>query len=188
MIYLASQSPRRKEILRQMGFAARVANSAYEEKPCHARHVSPPVRWVVKHAVGKVKHAKVSAGKGWVLGADTLVYCRRRVLGKPENISEAHKMLRLLSGRLHEVYTGVALRNLKTGKISSGYAKTQVFVRKLSEAQIRNYCRKVPPLDKAGAYAIQMRPKIVEKIKGSYSNVVGLPKALVRELIRLDAR
>jgi septum formation protein len=180
MIYLASQSPRRKEILKEMGLAFRVVPSSYHEKPSR----KPPRRLVIDHAVGKAKKAKVKSQEGWVLGADTIVYCAGRALGKPKNLSQAYRMLRLLSGRAHAVYTGVAFLHLKTGRVWSGCEVTKVFIKKLTDAQIQNYCRKVPSLDKAGAYAIQMKPKIAARIKGSYSNVVGLPKKLVHQLIR----
>ena len=180
LIYLASQSPRRKEILKAMEIPFRVVKSSYHEKFVR----KAPRRLVMDHAIGKAKKAKTPAKTGWVLGADTIVYCKGKVLGKPKTIPEAHKMLRRISGRVHEVYTGMALCDLKTGRLLSGCEKTKVFIKKLSAAQIQNYCRKVPPLDKAGAYAIQMRPKIVRKIQGSYSNVVGLPKRLLRKMIR----
>lgn len=180
MIYLASQSPRRKEILKQMGITFRVVASSYHEKKSR----KPPRRLVLDHAVGKAQKAKVSAKQGWVLGADTIVYCQGRVLGKPKHIKEAYQMLRSLSGRQHAVYTGVVLLDLQTGQMIKACEKTKVYIKKLSENEIRNYCLKVPPLDKAGAYAIQMKPKIVQKIQGSYSNVVGLSKELLLKLIR----
>ena len=179
-IYLASQSPRRKEILKEMGIPFRVVKSSYQEKMSRVA----PQKLVIEHAVGKAKKAKVTAKQGLVLGSDTLVYCRGKILGKPKNLAGAHEMLRRISGKAHAVYTGVALRDLRTGRILKGYVRTQVFVRKLSQDQIENYCRRVPNLDKAGAYAIQMKPKIVRKIAGSYSNVVGLPKELLRKLLR----
>ncbi len=163
-----------------MKISFRVVPSSYHEKPSRR----PPQGLVTEHAIGKAKLAKVSAEKGFVLGADTIVYCAGKILGKPKSMKAAYRMLALISGKAHEVYTGVALRNLQTGKSASGFSKTKVFIRKLSAGEIRGYCQKVPPLDKAGAYAIQMKPKIVSKIQGSYSNVVGLPKELVRELIK----
>jgi septum formation protein len=180
MIYLASQSPRRKEILQKMGIPFRVVKSSYQEKMSRIA----PQKLVMKHAAGKAQKAKVSAKEGIVLGSDTIVYCRGKILGKPKNLAGAYEMLRRISGRTHAVYTGIALKNLKTGRLLQGYTKTKVFVRKLSQAQIEKYCRHVPNLDKAGAYAIQMKPKIVRKIEGSHSNVVGLPKELLRKLMR----
>ncbi len=176
-LYLASQSPRRKEILKKMGIRFQVVESAYQEK----HENTSPVKLVVKHAVGKASGAKLE--KGWVLGADTLVYCRGKVLGKPKTVKEAAAMLSLLSGRAHFVYTGVALYQAETGKLLKGYDKTKVFVRKLTRAEMLVYIQKVNSLDKAGAYAIQMKPRIVTKIKGSRTNVVGLPQELVKKMV-----
>ncbi len=179
VIYLASQSPRRKEILKKMGIPFRVVKSSYEEKfkKCS------PAKLVMDHAVGKAQGAQVVSKQGCVLGSDTIVYCRGKVLGKPKTISRAVKMLEFISNRPHFVYTGVALKNLASGKIVKGFEKTKVFIKKLSRAEISKYIPKVNSLDKAGAYAIQMKPSIVKKIEGSYSNVVGLPEKLVRKMI-----
>ncbi len=163
-----------------MGIAFRVVKSSYYERP---KKISPS-KLVVEHAVGKAKGAKVSAIHGLVLGADTIVYCRGRVLGKPKTISEAVKMLTFISGRTHFVYTGAALRDLASGKIVKGFEKSKVYVKGLSRKEILAYIPKVNSLDKAGAYAIQIKPRIVEKIEGSHSNVVGLPKKLLRQLLR----
>lgn len=157
-----------------------MVKSSYQEKISRIA----PQRLVMEHAVGKAEEARVAAKQGLVLGSDTIVYAGGKILGKPKNLAGAYAMLRRISGKAHSVYTGVALKNLKTGQLVKGYAKTKVFVRPLSQNQIENYCRRVPNLDKAGAYAIQMKPKIVRKIEGSYSNVVGLPKELLRKLIR----
>ncbi len=180
-VYLASQSSRRREILKKMGFQIQIIPSAYKERP----KKTAPAQLVLDHAKGKLKKAilpKNASGK--VLGADTIVYCRGRVLGKPKNLKQAAQMLNLLSGRRHTVYTGVAVSDLQNGKIQTAYEKTEVFMKKLSQKQIEEYFKKVPPLDKAGAYAIQMKPKIVTKIQGSYTNVVGLPKELIRKLLK----
>lgn len=93
-------------------------------------------------------------------------------------------MLQSLAGRAHSVYTGVAILDKSTGMIQSGCERTQVFMKPLSESEIREYFKKAHPLDKAGAYAIQIQPSIVRRIKGSYSNVVGLPVELLKKLLR----
>ena len=93
-------------------------------------------------------------------------------------------MLSLISGRSHKVYTGVALLNLETGKLISNYCATQVLIKHLSEKEKWNYISKVNPLDKAGAYAVQMRPGIVKSIRGSRSNVVGLPLGLLKKMLK----
>jgi septum formation protein len=180
-LFLASKSPRRKQILKKMRFSFRVVNSSYEET--FPKGVSPR-DLVLRHAVGKAKGAVVKSAEGFVLGADTLVARKGKIFGKPKNLKDARKMLETLSGKVHEVYTGVALVDLATKKIRSDVAKTKVYFKKLSPEAIENYIRRVNVLDKAGAYGIQEKIKIVRKIQGSYSNVVGLPEALIKKLIR----
>ena len=182
IIYLASASPRRHEILKRMKVRFRVVKSTYHEE--HHSHLHPRVL-VLRHAAGKARQAIVPVTGQFVLGADTLVYCRGKILGKPKTGKEAFDMLSLISGKQHEVYTGVALWDRKTGKIKKAVSRTRVFVKTLSEKEIRLYIQKVNSLDKAGAYAIQMKPGIVKKIEGSYSNVVGLPEEVVRKLLKL---
>ena len=181
MLYLASASPRRREILKKMKVPFRVVKSRYREE--HHSHLSPR-SLVLRHAAGKARQAIGVPGGQWTLGADTLVYCRGKILGKPKTEKEALGMLSLLSGKAHDVYTGVALWDRSTGKIKQAVSKTRVFVKKLSEKEMRKYIHKINSFDKAGAYAIQMRPKIVTKIKGSYSNVIGLPEEAVRKLLQ----
>lgn len=178
-IYLASQSPRRKEILRQMKIKFRVVPSKYQEKP----EKTVPSKLVLKHAIGKAKGAVVPSANGLVIGSDTLVYASGRILGKPKSVKEAVKMLNLLSGKRHYVYTGIAVLDLATGKLRSGFDKTKVFVKKLNAEEITAYIPKVNSLDKAGAYAIQIQPYIVTRTEGSYTNIVGLPKELLKKLL-----
>ena len=180
-LYLASASPRRKEILKRMGIRFRQIPSSYREKPMPGM---PPSKLVLEHARGKALKA-VGVGKGFVLAADTIVYCQGCVFGKPRNLQEAQQMLSGLAGRSHDVYTGVVLRNVETGTMKMAFEKTRVKIKRLDSNEILNYLRRVNPLDKAGAYAIQMRPKIVEKIRGSYSNVMGLPVEKVRNLLKM---
>ncbi len=179
MIYLASKSPRRREILKKMGLTFRVAESSYEER--HKK--CSPSKLVLEHAVGKARGIRVKAREGIAIGADTLVYAGGKVLGKPKTQAQALRMLRLISGCSHFVYTGVAVFDFKTGKIRKGFEKTKVFVKKLAYEEMLSYIKKVNSYDKAGAYAIQMKPSIVTRIQGSYTNVVGLPEKLVRKLI-----
>ncbi len=181
LIYLASQSPRRKEILQQLKVSFKVVSSSYQERMM--RGVSP--RQLVKlHSVNKSKKAKVPRSAEWVLGADTVVYCRGKILGKPKTKKQAVAMLKLLSGKTHSVYTGIALWNVKTQELITCCEKTNVKVQKMTNIDIEGYIKKVSPYDKAGAYGVQMKPKIVTAIRGSFSNVVGLPKEALRKLFR----
>ena len=181
LIFLASQSPRRREILRQLGFSFRVIRSRYSEKE---RNTKRPANLVKAHAVGKAKNAMAPSRQGFVLGADTIVYHKGKIYGKPRDKRQAVQMLRALSCCCHRVYTGIALYDPDSGIMLTDYAKTLVWFKTLSSGDIANYLKAVHPLDKAGAYAIQEGPGIVRKIKGSYTNVIGLPVELLMRMLR----
>ncbi len=133
--------------------------------------------------LARLKAERVRRPGEWVLGADTVVVIGKSVLGKPRGSREAARMLRLLSGRMHRVLTGVAL--LGEGAPRLDVAETRVWFRRLSRAEIRDYVASGEPLDKAGAYAIQgLASKFVERIDGCFFNVVGLPVSRVYEWLR----
>lgn len=180
VICLASQSARRREILCKMKVPFCVVPSFYHER---LRHGVPPQELVIAHALGKARRAKLPAYARYVLAADTLVW-RGRFYGKPDTLARAFKMLKELSGRSHDVYTGVVLWDRERNVFFQGVARTRVRFKRLSDQSIRNYIREVPTFDKAGAYAIQEGPRIVASFQGSYSNVVGLPRELVRKLFK----
>ncbi|MBI1870442.1 MAG: septum formation protein Maf [Chlamydiae bacterium] len=180
-IYLASQSPRRREILEKMKIPFQVVSSSYHEKIFKGIE---PEELVLRHALGKARKAEVPKSAQWILGADTMVFCRGKALGKPRHLKEALKMMKALSGQRHEVWTGVVLWDRISDRLLTGCAQTYVWIKNLTEARILYYFNCVNPLDKAGAYAIQEGPKIVERINGSYSNVVGLPKELLNKMLR----
>ena len=179
-IVLASASPRRKEILKEMNVVFTVEPSLYEED--NAQDLLPE-ELVKQQARGKAAEvARRISSKFPVLGADTIVVLDGKVLGKPQNKAEAAQMLSLLSGRTHEVLTGVAVILGKT--MRSGVARTKVSFRNISKADIDAYIETGEPMDKAGAYAIQgIGGQFVKEIYGSRSNVIGLPKALTLTLL-----
>ncbi len=142
-----------------------------------------PEELALRHAVGKAKRA-LAPRKGLVLGADTIVWRCHRIFGKPKNHREAFQMLKTLSGKTHWVYTGAALWDQRTKRIATGVAKTKVVFHKFSDAEILDYMKRVHSFDKAGAYAIQENPRIVRRISGSHSNVMGLPRKLVRKMLK----
>ncbi|MBI1882789.1 MAG: septum formation protein Maf [Chlamydiae bacterium] len=179
-LYLASGSPRRREILEKMKIPFQVVSSSYYER--NFKGVEPE-EWVLRHALGKVRKAKVPKSAQWILGADTMVFCKGEALGKPRYLKEALKMMKVLSGQRHAVWTGVVLWDRINDQLLTGCAQTHVWIKHLTETEILHYFQKVNPLDKAGAYAIQEGPKIVERINGSYSNVVGLPKELLNMML-----
>lgn len=170
---LASGSPRRSELLRELGLRFRVQTSpATEIQP---GHLSPQEICQI-NAHRKADPVAQRNPEAWVLGADTLVFLEDRIFGKPTDLTQAHAMLSALQGRVHHVITGVCLLNLSQGKRHLFADSTAVRFRALSDADIASYHALIKPLDKAGAYAIQDHgDRIVESIQGSHSNVVGLP-------------
>ena len=172
-LLLASNSPRRRELLREAGFDFEIAGSSVVER----FDVDFTLRELTAlNAIRKaMATARVQSGKV-VLAADTLVAIDDDVLGKPSNAGEAVAMLERLSGRAHEVCTSVFVCHLARARSASFHVISHVYFHRLSRDQIGNYLTRVNPLDKAGAYAAQGSGKeIIEKIVGSYTNVVGLP-------------
>lgn len=177
-LILASTSPRRSELLQSAGLAFAVVRPDADEK---LRTGETPVEYAVRTAREKAESLPVSSG-AIILGADTVVAAEGRILGKPADADDAKAMLRLLSGKLHEVITGVCLRS--AGKTVCFHVTTAVLFRELSEEEIAAYVATGDPLDKAGAYAIQNGAAgMVRRIDGSYSNVVGLPLCEVIEAL-----
>ena len=170
-LYLASQSPRRTELLTQVGIDHTVVSSSYEEPN---EGYDSPIAMVKVQALGKARCAVGIPKGGIVLGADTIVVLDNEVLGKPQDEADARKMLERLSGRSHSVVTGVAL--LIKGDEVVFHNETKVYFKELAPFEIESYIASGEPMDKAGAYGIQGKGALwVEKIEGSYTNVVGLP-------------
>ncbi len=185
-LILASASPRRAEILRDAGFK-------FEVKPAHvdetrfpresasdyvSRLASTKARLVAQSLVAKKR-------KTLVIGADTIVVAGRNILGKPRNIADARRMLRLLSGKWHQVLTGVSIVSVPNGKELRRVEKTRVEFLRLSDEEIKSYLATGEPFDKAGAYGIQgIGGKFVRRIEGCYFNVMGLPLSCVWSMLR----
>ncbi len=184
MIYLASTSPRRKELLKKAGINFKIIKPDYEE--AHHKTISPS-QAVKKHAWGKAKSCVKLIQSGIILSADTIVYLNQKIIGKPRNIKHAFNMLQNLQGKWHVVYTGFSLIKLEKGKIVKKKTlvdKTRVLLKAMTPEELRKYFLNVNPLDKAGAYAIQSKnPNIVENVKGSLNNAIGLPiEKVIKEL------
>ncbi len=175
-IFLASKSPRRKKLLRQIGLNFKVKSFDVEENFSVNEN---PVRLVKKLSAYKLEAAKSKINNSIIITADTIVVLDKKIIGKPKDEKDAIKMLRLLSGNKHYVYTGFAIFNGVTGKEIVDYEKTCVKFRELSKEEISEYVKTGQPLDKAGAYGIQedYGAVFVERISGDYYNVVGLPLA-----------
>jgi septum formation protein len=173
-IVLASASPRRKELLSLAGVPFIVQESGVVEQQAPGEAPQDFTRRAAREKAEAV--ARTLAPGAWAIGADTTVVVDGQVLGKPADRADAARMLRLLSGRSHEVLTGVALVKAGSPETHSLLAKTVVTFRTLDERMIEGYLRTGEPLDKAGAYGIQGRAaQLIQGIEGSYTNVVGLP-------------
>lgn len=181
-IILASASPRRELLLRQIGLEFRVVPSQVEE----VLEPGPESRELVLELAGlKARYVARLHHRAIVLGADTAVCCEGQILGKPHDRDDAARMLRLLSGRVHEVVTGVVLRQESAGLVRAEAVTTRVRFRHLSGDEIAGYIATGEPFDKAGAYGIQgYGALLVESIEGCYFNVVGLPLSILPDMFR----
>jgi septum formation protein len=180
MLVLASQSPRRREILQQAGIPFVVRIAPVDESPLEGEK---PREYVCRLAEWKAQ-AVDSSPEEIVLGADTTVVVDGRMLGKPVDAEDAHRMLRLLAGRKHEVLTGICLKQGKHRSVDC--AETSVWFSEMTEEEIAEYVATGEPMDKAGAYAIQgFASKFIRRLDGCYFNVVGLPVSLVYQHLRL---
>ncbi len=181
-IFLASASPSRKKLLKQIGLKFKTFSVDVEEKFIDRE---PPVKTVKRLALEKLNEAKLKIKNGIVITADTIVVLDKKILGKPKDEKEAVRMLKKLSGRTHFVYTGFAVFNSLNDKLVLSYRKTAVTFRKLTRKEIAEYVAGGSPLDKAGAYGIQddYGAVFVKELKGCYYNVVGLPLADVYQAI-----
>jgi septum formation protein len=176
---LASASPRRAELLRQLKPAFRIIPSDATE--ILNEHWSP-FEICQLNAHRKARAIAKKNPDALVLGADTLVFLEGEIMGKPASAADAERMLTRLQGRTHQVVTGICLIHLRAHRERIFAVSTDVTFHPLDAGQIRDYLAKVNPLDKAGAYAIQEHGDlIVSEISGSYSNVVGLPLERLRE-------
>jgi septum formation protein len=178
MLILASSSPRRAELLRAAGIDFTVRAAGVDET---IGPNEPPRDYVVR--LSREKARAVVRGDELALGADTTVVINGEIIGKPVDVEEAGRMLRALSGQWHEVLTGVTLA--RADRAVSAVSSTRVKFAELSDDEIKWYVSTGEPMDKAGAYAIQGHASLfVERIEGSYSNVVGLPVQLTYQLAR----
>ena len=178
MLVLASSSPRRRELLAELGVEFEVEAAEIDESAMVGEHPITYTQRLAHHKALAVFKRREASADLIVLGADTIVVLDEHLLGKPANVADAARMLRLLSGRTHQVMTGIAL--MVPGNTVTAVETTNVTFRILSEAEIAEYIATGEPMDKAGAYAIQgLGGAFVEKVDGDYSNVVGLPLGLL---------
>jgi septum formation protein len=180
-IILASNSPRRKKLLRQIGVRFKSDPADVDEQILPGEGAE---EYAVRVALDKAKVAAEKAGTKIIIAADTIVVLGKAVLGKPTGARDAERMLGLLSGKMHTVITGLVVMDAGTGRTRKRVAITKVWFRNLTNEEIAAYVATGEPLDKAGAYGIQERGALfVQKIEGCYFNVVGLPLSLLGEML-----
>ena len=182
-LILASASPRRRELLTQAGYIFDIEAADIDETPREGEGPAEYVKRLAEEKAGAVfaKHASFH-GKLIVLGADTTVVCDDEILAKPEDAEDAKRMLRKLSGRTHEVLTGIAAAT-RAGVVSA-VETTEVVFSEIPDCELDRYCATREPMDKAGAYGIQgYAARWIPRIDGDYFNVMGLPIARVVRLI-----
>lgn len=181
-IVLASASPRRKQLLTQVGLNFTVESSNLEER---IDNKNLDFGFIVTDlAYKKARGVACNHTDGIIIGADTIVVINESILGKPSSEHEAKLMLAKLSGRWHSVFTGLAVIDLDSKVVLTDFVESKVKFRKLSKSEIDNYVKTGEPLDKAGAYGIQEKGALlVEKINGCYYNIVGLPVFKLKEML-----
>ena len=180
MLLLASASPRRRELLRNAGILFEVQPANIAEGPLPGESAKDCAERLARE---KALVVAAQRPNDVVLGADTIVVVDNQILGKPSNAADATRMLRLLSGREHQVITGVCL--VFEGKATVASETTSVTMSEITDQEIAGYIASGEPMDKAGAYAIQgIASRWIPRIEGDYSNVVGLPVALVFGMLR----
>ena len=178
-LILASKSPRRKELLEQAGLAVAVVPSCVDETDSSYKAPENLVRGL---AETKARAVAGIYAESWVIGADTIVLIQGEILGKPDSIESARRMIQQLNGQVHEVLTGWAIVCETAKTCISGIEKTEAYFRNLSQQEVEWYIQTDEPYDKAGAYAIQgLGSSLVKRICGSYTSVVGLPVCEVME-------
>lgn len=181
-IILASASPRRRELLEQIGVKFIVKPSTCEEVITD----NIPSKAVMSLARQKAEDIAETEKNALIIGSDTIVSINNIILGKPKDKNDAYKMLKMLQGATHQVFTGVCVINKSDDEIKyyEFYSKTDVTFYKMSDTQINTYIESKEPMDKAGAYGIQGKSAVyIEKITGDYNTVVGLPVAMLYQTL-----
>jgi len=181
-IVLASASPRRREILEKTGLNFSICASDYKENLDLSLKPHKLARFLSLKKAEAVAHKYKDA---IIIAADTFIYFKDRLLGKPHTGAAAEKMLRLLNGKVHSVITGYTVMDTASGQIVSKSVVTKVYFRKIAEDELSAYVRSREPLDKAGAYAVQgLGAVFIEKIEGDFFNVMGLPLCALTESLK----
>ena len=187
-IILASASPRRQEILKNIGLKFEILVSDADESKIDKKAV-PVSIYVQELAMLKALAVaeKLKNKNALIISADTVVYLDGKILGKPKDEDDAKNMLKALSGKCHSVFTGVCVMDAKTLKSVCANEETKVYFKELSEERIDDYVRTKEPMDKAGAYAVQgLGGMLVEKTEGDFLNVIGLPAKKLFDILEKE--
>jgi len=180
-IVLASESTRRVDMLRTLGISFSIIPPDIDERKKKDETIR---EYVLRIASEKARKVGTHFPDKWVIGADTIVVHRGRVLGKPKTEANAMEMLKALRGKWHKVYTAYCILNTSKNVSFQDVVETKVFIKDLTDEEIRRYINTSEPFDKAGSYAVQGKGGfMVKEIKGSYSNVVGLPICEIAEVL-----
>jgi len=183
ILILASASPRRKEILGRLGMPFGIDPSGMDEPRRNPRET--PSAYAVRVACLKAREVAKRHKSGLILSADTIVILGNLILGKPETRAEAGRMMQRLSGRWHEVITGICLTDCSTGRMHSAFSRTRVHFRRLSAKEIEWYLKTGEYRDKAGAYGVQGYASLfIDRIEGCFFNIVGFPVSVFEQLCR----
>lgn len=181
-LILASKSIARKDLLKKTGIKFITAVSNVKEERIIKKSCK---ELVIFNALKKAKDVAKRFKFGVVIGADTVCLVNGKIIGKPKNIKDAAKTLKVLSKKPQWVYSGLAVIDIKTGKTLTAYEKTKVHMKRLSDKEIRGYFKKVSPMDKAGSFDIQgLGSVFIDKIEGCFYNVVGLPLAKLFDMLK----
>jgi len=181
-IVLASKSKARQKLLRQIGLKVTICASGTHE---NNKLKSNCKKLVIENALAKAKSVAKKFRTGVIIGADTVVLANNKIIGKPRTIKEAFKTLKVISRKPQWVYTGLAVVDIDRNKVFTDYERTKIYMYPLSDNQIKNYFKRISPLDKAGSFDIQGEGSIfIDRIEGCFYNVVGLPLAKLTKLLK----
>jgi len=181
-LILASKSRARRRLLKQIGLKFVLAESRVKEEKRLRGRCSD---FVIRNALRKARDVAKRFKSGVVIGADTVVLAGKMIIGKPRNLKEAYRSLKILSKKPQWVYTGIAVIDIASGKVYTDYEKTCVHMYPLDDQQIKHYFKKISPFDKAGSFDVQGPGSIfIDRIDGCFYNVVGLPLAKLARLLK----
>ncbi len=181
-LILASRSRARRKLLKQIGLKFKTTSVSIKESSSLRAGCK---KLVIANALKKARAAGKKFNKGIIITADTVVLAAGRIIGKPKDLADAARTLKLLARRPQWVYTGIAVLDVEKNKFFTDYEKTKIYMYKLTDKQIKNYFKRVSPLDKAGSFDIQGLGSIfIDRIEGCFYNVVGLPLAKLTRLLK----